>query len=85
MVINLDVQNRNAEIEVPQGVKWIKLSVSRPSCMDVLLEVVDINGLAKGKPLQKWLSEIKSKTVSKLRFMMNNNSTKPITISIDFK
>ncbi len=84
MEIFLNVQNRTAEAEMPESYKKISLKVSRLNCMDVLLEVVDSAGLAKGKPLQKCLPEIKNRNVAKLRFIMKNNSTRPITIKIDF-
>jgi len=84
MKIELNVQNRVQEVNLPCIIKKLKLEVSRAECMDVLLEVIDIEGRAKGKPLSKWLPEIKDQSIARLRFMMNNYSTRPITIILDF-
>nr|WP_321452800.1 hypothetical protein [uncultured Carboxylicivirga sp.] len=85
MEFELNVQNRNKSVTLPDGTLKVKMEVSRSNCKDVLLEVVDVNGQAKGKPLEKWLPEIKSKSITRLRFMMNDFSTKPITIKLNYK
>ncbi|MBS2099446.1 hypothetical protein [Carboxylicivirga linearis] len=85
MEFELNVQNRIKEVTLPDGTSKVKIGVSRSNCKDVLLEVIDQEGKAKGKPLEKWLPEIKSKSMKGLRFMMNDFSTKPIKITIDFK
>jgi len=85
MEFELNVQNRNKEVTLPDSTSKVKIVVSRSNCKDVLLEVVDQEGKAKGKPLEKWLPEIKSKSIKGLRFMMNDFSTKPITIKLDSK
>ena len=85
MEFELNVQNRIKEVTLPAGTSKVQIAVSRSNCKDVLLEVIDQEGKAKGKPLEKWLPEIKSKSLSGLRFMMNDFSTKPIKITIDFK
>ncbi len=84
MEIDLNIQNRVKEVTFSEIVKKLKIEVSRDNCKDVLLEVIDAEGKAKGKPLQKWLPEIKQKGIARLRFMMNDFSTKPIKIKIDF-
>lgn len=83
MKIELNVQNRLMEVDLPNLTKKLKLEVSRAECKDVLLEVIDSKGKAKGKPLSKWLPEIKGQSIARLRFMMNDHSTKPITINVD--
>lgn len=85
MEFELNVQNRNKEVTLPDGTSKMKIGVSQSNCKDVLLEVIDQEGKAKGKPLEKWLPEIKSNSKSGLRFMMNDFSTKPIKITLDFK
>ncbi|MCU4162850.1 hypothetical protein [Carboxylicivirga caseinilyticus] len=85
MEFELNVQNRNKEVTLPNGTTKVKIEVSRNSCKDVLLEVVDADGQAKGKPLEKWLPEVKSKSMSGIRFMMNDFSTKPIVIKLDIR
>ncbi len=84
MEINLSVQNRVKEVTFSEIVNKVTIEVSRDNCKDVLLEVIDADGKAKGKPLQKWLPAIKQNGISGIRFMMNDFSTKPITIKIDF-
>lgn len=79
----LTVKHRIETVEVPSGIKQIQITVSRNDCMDVLLELVNMQGKAKGKPLQKHLPMILTKKQTcKLRFMMNDFSTKPILISL---
>ncbi|TRX70450.1 hypothetical protein [Carboxylicivirga sp. M1479] len=85
ITVKLTAQNRTEELEIDQKVKLIELKVSRKQCKDVLLEVIDEQGNAKGKPLEKYLPCIKQKGVKGLRFMMNDFSTKPIEISISWK
>ena len=84
MEIELNVQQRVKDVTFSEIVKKLKIGVSRDNCMDVLLEVIDIQGRAKGKPLQKWLPEIKQNGIAGLRFMMNDFSTKPIKIKINY-
>ena len=83
--ISLSARYRNEEVAIPTGVKIIMLEVSRSKCKDVLLEVVDEKGQAKGKPLEKWLPQIKLKEVRALRFMMNDFSIQPIEIQITWR
>ncbi|TAJ14496.1 hypothetical protein DMA11_04810 [Marinilabiliaceae bacterium JC017] len=83
--LTLNVSERNVSLDVPAVTKKIFFEVSRSDCRDVLLEVVDQQGRAKGKPLDKQLPEIKGVGVSVLRFMMNDFSTRPITITVSFK
>lgn len=79
----LTVKHRNETIEVSAEIKEIKITVSRDNCMDVLLELVDMQGKAKGKPLQKHLPLIQTKKqLLALRFMMNDFSTRPVSISL---
>nr|WP_321411789.1 hypothetical protein [uncultured Carboxylicivirga sp.] len=85
MEFELNVQNRNREVTLPDGTSKVKIEVSRSSCKDILLEVIDTDGQAKGKPLEKWLPEVKIKSMNGFRFMMNDFSTKPIVIKLDFK
>jgi len=85
IVLSLSAKHRIEEVPLPEGIKHIDMSVSRSKCKDVLLEIVSDNGQAKGKPLEKWLPQIKQKGLSKLRFMMNDFSTQPIDISIRWK
>ncbi|MCG8581636.1 MAG: hypothetical protein MI866_17050 [Bacteroidales bacterium] len=83
--IYLSTKNRNEQVVIPSGTKVMMLEVSRAKCKDVLLEVVDDKGQAKGKPLEKWLPQIKQKGISALRFMMNDFSAQPIEIQITWK
>lgn len=83
--VSLSVRNRIEEVSIPEEVKSISLNVSRAKCKDVLMEVVDEQGKAKGKPLEKWLPQIKQKGIRHLRFMMNDFSTQPIEIEISWK
>ena len=83
--LSLSAKHRIEEVPLPEGIKQIDMSVSRSKCKDVLLEIVSDNGQAKGKPLEKWLPQVKQKGLSKLRFMMNDFSTQPIDISIRWK
>ncbi|MBS2212357.1 hypothetical protein KEM09_13155 [Carboxylicivirga mesophila] len=81
----LSATNRNEYVELTTVVKLVKIEVSRQNCKDVLLEVVDEQGQSKGKPLEKWLPQIKAKNIAGLRFMMNDFSTKPIEIKLTWK
>ncbi len=81
----LSAKSRNEYIELVSGAKLVTIEVSRSNCKDVLLEVVDEHGKSKGKPLEKWLPQIKAKNISGLRFMMNDFSTKPIEIKLTWK
>ncbi|MBR8537728.1 hypothetical protein KDU71_19310 [Carboxylicivirga sediminis] len=81
----LSAKNRNEYVELTTGVKLVTIEVSRQNCKDVLLEVVDEQGQSKGKPLEKWLPQIKAKNIAGLRFMMNDFSTKPIEIKLTWK
>ncbi|GEM_PF-4862072 len=83
--VRLTVQNRNEEMLLPEGVKQIELVLSRLKCKDVLLELVDESGTAKGKPLEKYLPVIKQKGIRKMRFIMNDFSTQPIEIQVRWK
>ncbi len=83
--VSLSAQKRNEYIELEGDIKEVNFVVSRPNCKDVLLEVVDVLGKAKGKPLEKCLPKIKYKSIKGLRFMMNDFSTKPIDITISWK
>lgn len=83
--VNLNATNRVEEVELAQSYSKIELEVSRSNCKDVLLEVIDVDGNAKGKPLCKYESVIKGKNVCKLRFLMNDFSTQPVTVSIKGK
>jgi len=85
-IVELNSKKRTELLEVPSSTKRIELKVSREKCNDVLLEVIDTAGRAKGKPLNKHLPLIQAKgKISSLRFMMNDFSTKPISVEIDFK
>lgn len=84
MKIYIDKTNRQQEVQLPEKVKKLKLLVSRKDCRDVLVEFVDVNGSAKSKPLNKCLEEMKLKNISKIRFIMNEMSVKPIEISLVF-
>ncbi len=53
--------------------------------MDVLTEVINSEGEARGKPLQKWLPQIPAKNIAQIRFTMNDFSSKPIKIKLEFK
>lgn len=81
----LSAKNRNEYVELTTVVKLVTIEVSRQNCKDVLLEVVDEQGQSKGKPLEKWLPQIKAKNIAGLRFMMNDFSTKPIEIKLTWK
>ena len=82
--IELSKDIRLVEIELSLASKKIKLAATREKCNDVLVEMVDEDGMATSKPLHKILPEIKSKKpLIKIRFLMNDFSTKPITISVD--
>jgi len=83
--INLSAKQRIDEFELPKGVKIINIVVSRSKCKDVLLELIDADGKAKGKPLDKYLPQIKQKNIKRLRFMMNDFSTQPIEIKLSWK
>lgn len=83
--VHLNVTNRVEEVELAQSYSKIELEVSRSNCKDVLLELIDDDGNAKGKPLCKYGLEIKGKHVHKLRFTMNDFSTQPVTVSIKGK
>jgi len=85
VTINLGAQHRIDEVELPEGVKEIAISVSRAKCKDVLLELINEQGQAKGKPLEKYLPQIKQKGIRRLRFMMNDFSIQPIEISLIWK
>ncbi|WP_430816136.1 hypothetical protein [Carboxylicivirga sp. RSCT41] len=85
ITVHLTAKSRVEQVDIPSGTKRLLLEVSRAKCKDVLLEVVDDSGQAKGKPLEKWLPHIKQKGVSALRFMMNDFSTQPIKIQITCK
>ncbi len=81
----LSAKSRSEYIEIVSGAKLVAIEVSRSNCKDVLLEVVDEQGQSKGKPLEKWLPQIKAKNIAGLRFMMNDFSTKPIEIKLTWK
>lgn len=81
----LSAKKRNEYVELTTVVKLVTIEVSRQNCKDVLLEVVDEQGQSKGKPLEKWLPQIKAKNIAGLRFMMNDFSTKPIEIKLTWK
>lgn len=83
--IQLDAKQRIQTIEIPQGATTMIISVSRDNCKDILLEIVDSNGNATGKPLTKYIPSCKLNKSKKLRFSMNNFSTKPITIELMLK
>lgn len=84
MTINLSKEKRFADIELPFATKKASIKVSRSKCNDILVEMVDVDGMATSKPLHKILPEIKSKKqLIKLRFIMNDFSTKPIAITIE--
>ncbi len=85
MEIELNVQNRVQVVDLLVDSKKVSIKVSRADCKDVLLEVIDSDGKAKGKPLNKCLPEITAKSISKLRFMMNDFSTRPIKITLEVK
>lgn len=85
ITIALSAKHRNEQVEIPSDTKMLLLEVSRAKCKDVLLEVFNDSGQAKGKPLEKWLPQIKQKGISALRFMMNDFSTQPIEIKITCK
>ena len=86
MTINLTSQNRTSQATIPHGTKKITLTVSREKCSDVLLECVDLEGKAKGKPLNKYLPGFPTKgKIAQLRFIMNDFSVKPIEITLIFK
>lgn len=82
--VNLNIENRIVEISVDNKASKFELSVSRDNCKDILLEVVDIEGNKKGKPLQKWLPIVQNKqhNIQNLRFTMNDFSIKPIDVKL---
>ncbi|MCT4591741.1 MAG: hypothetical protein N4A71_28230 [Carboxylicivirga sp.] len=83
--VKLSAKHRNEQVELPEELKIISIEVSRVKCKDVLLEVIDGQGNSKGKPLEKWLPQIKQKGIRSLRFMMNDFSTQPIEINVSWK
>lgn len=84
--IEINAKSRTASVQIPDNTKTITFTVSREKCNDVLVEAVNKEGNAKGKPLNKYLPQFKTKgEVKELRFMMNDFSTKPITITIKTK
>ncbi|MBK3519180.1 hypothetical protein [Carboxylicivirga marina] len=83
--VELSARHRIEQIDIPTGVKVISLVVSRAKCKDVLLELIDNRGNAKGKPLEKCLPQIKQQGVHVLRFMMNDFSIQPIDIEVSWK
>ena len=86
MEINLSVKNRITSYHLKPGTKKIEIEVSRKDCKDILLELVDKDGNAKSKPLNKFLPEIRNNgDISVLRFIMNDFNTKPIAIKLFFK
>lgn len=85
MEIVLNVKNRIQEVTLPDGISQILFQVSRTDCKDILLELIHADGQAKGKPLFKYLPKVNVKSVSSLRFMMNDYSTRPITIKMKYK
>ena len=83
--VDLNKNNRYAELNLPLVTGKIKIKVSREKCNDVLVEVVDEAGNALSKPLHKIIPELKpKKAVAKMRFIMNNFSTSPIEIKLSF-
>jgi len=83
--INLSAKERQASIIMENHPKTIALEASRENCKDILTEIFDEKGNAQCKPLQKILPQLKSKTpITQLRFTMNDFSTKPITIIINY-
>lgn len=85
-IVALNAKNRIKTIMLPEETKSISLKISREKCSDVLLELIDKNNQAKGKPLNKHLPVIKqAKELKQLRFIMNDFSTKPITIELTFR
>jgi hypothetical protein len=84
MKLHIDKTNRQQEVTVSEKIKKLKFDASRKDCRDVLVEFVDNNGSAKSKPLNKCFEEMKVKDISKIRFIMNEMSVKPIEISILF-
>lgn len=83
--IQLNSKKRQELVHIPEKTKKITIKVSRDKCMDVLTEIINDKGHAKGKPLQKWLPQIQVKNVSQIRFTMNDFSTKPIEIELHSK
>ncbi len=83
--IELNSKKRQEFVQIPEKTKRITIEVSREKCMDVLTEIIDEKGHAKGKPLQKWLPQIPGKNVSQIRFTMNDFSTRPIEIQLQIK
>ena len=83
--IELSKDKRVNELELLSAPKKIKIEVSREKCNDILLEMVDFTGMATCKPLHKVLPVIKvTRPIHKLRFIMNDFSTKPITIMLSY-
>lgn len=84
--IEINLKNRIKTVQLPEGISTIAIKVSREKCNDILLELVDKNGKAKGKPLNKYLPMIKKiNNIEQLRFMMNDFSTKPITVELEYR
>ena len=82
--IEITAKQRTHSVTVPDDTKKMSIKVSRDNCKDVLLETIDKDGRAKGKPLTKYLPSCKMNNIKQLRFTMNNFSTKPITVEIIF-
>ena len=80
--VTLNKGLRFSDIDIVPATKSISLDVSRSDCREVLVEFVDLTGNAKSKPLNKCLTPIKMKGVLKLRFIMNDMSTRPIEIKV---
>jgi len=84
-IILLTSKKRQETCNIPANTKKIKIETSREKCMDVLTEVINSEGEARGKPLQKWLPQIPAKNIAQIRFTMNDFSSKPIKIKLEFK
>ncbi len=82
MNIKIDKANRQQEFILQKKNKKLKLEVSRKDCRDILVEFIDINGVAKSKPLNKCVEEMKLNNIEKIRFTMNEMSVKPIEIKL---
>lgn len=83
--IELTATHRIELVEFEKPISKIQMETSRSKCKDVLLEVIDQSGQAKGKPLSKFGPEVKGREICKLRFMMNDFSIQPVTITLRVK
>lgn len=81
----LHLKKRHEILLVPQGMTVVKFTPSRTNCADVLVEMVTSAGHAKGNPLHKFRKPFNmGNEVKQIRFTMNNFSSAPISIKMEF-